>query len=92
MRTTVSVVAHQAPSPEEDPHFRGLGVLAVPGDTVCVGTPDGVLTGEIVCGGVAFDGTRDDPLAFATDNSELFWVSGGWLCGDLKLDVGAEAE
>jgi hypothetical protein len=43
---TWRVIAHQAPSPEEDPHFRGLGVLAVPGDLVAVSTPDGVITGE----------------------------------------------
>jgi hypothetical protein len=42
-----SVVRYCEPLPSDDPWFRGgPHVLAVPGDTLLVVTPDGVLKGE----------------------------------------------
>jgi hypothetical protein len=39
------VVHFDGLSPDEDPYYRGPGVMAVPGDIVRVSTPDGDFDG-----------------------------------------------
>jgi hypothetical protein len=62
-RITWHVLAYDGPTPSEYTDFRYRGspeVLAVPGDTVRVQTPDGVLEGE--------------PHAELFDSQTSFWL------------------
>jgi hypothetical protein len=59
-RLTWQVVRYAGPTPDEDPDYRGRGVIAVPGDVIRVSTPDGDLEGEPV-----------DPLLYGASH---FWL------------------
>jgi hypothetical protein len=78
---TWRVVRCEQPALDEDPDYRGRGVLAVPGDVLAVSTPDDVLTGEPV-GEVLPDTTGFYPL---TASGEIYPVSRGALA-----NLGAE--
>jgi hypothetical protein len=45
----LEIVRLQLSLPADRPHSRGVGIAAVPGDVIAIYTPDGVVTGEVVC-------------------------------------------
>lgn len=48
LRVSWRVLRYDSPAPDQDPDYRGADVLAVPGDTLVISTPDGSLMGEPV--------------------------------------------
>jgi hypothetical protein len=71
-RITWRVVRYDDPSPAQNPSYRGgPDVLAVPGDTIRVFTPDGAIDGE------PFDVLLSDNRAFwlLAAGGEMYRVS-----------------
>jgi hypothetical protein len=78
MRTglRIRIVKHQEPAPEVDPHYRGLGISAVPVDTIAIDTVDGTLVGEVISGEVTEVLEPLGPLMIVDGNGNLYVLAG----------------